>query len=63
MSGSNIVGANGGQPGVYGSLGVASASNIPGGRVGAISWTDSSGDLWLFGGNGYDSTGGREASQ
>jgi N-acetylneuraminic acid mutarotase len=56
MSGSNIVGANGGQPGVYGSLGVASASNIPGGRVGAISWTDSSGDLWLFGGNGYDST-------
>ena len=57
VSGSDIVGANGGQPGVYGSLGVASASNVPGGRVGAISWTDSSGDLWLFGGNGYDSTG------
>jgi len=44
-----------GQP-TYGSLGVASPNNTPGGRVGAISWTDSSGDLWLFGGNGYDST-------
>jgi N-acetylneuraminic acid mutarotase len=45
------------QPGVYGTLGVASSSNVPGGRVGAISWTDSSGNLWLFGGNGYDSAG------
>ncbi len=45
------------QPGVYGTLGIASTSNVPGGRVGAVSWTDSSGNLWLFGGNGYDSTG------
>ncbi len=45
-------------PGVYGSKGVASASNIPGGRYVSISWTDAGGDLWLFGGFGYDSTGG-----
>ena len=34
------------------------ASNVPGARYGAVSWTDSSGNLWLFGGFGYDSTGG-----
>lgn len=45
------------QPGVYGTLGVASSSNVPGGRVGAISWADGSGNLWLFGGNGFDSAG------
>ena len=51
--------ANGfyGEAGIYGTLGVASSSNFPGGRVGAISWADSSGNLWLFGGNGYDSAG------
>jgi N-acetylneuraminic acid mutarotase len=61
MSGSSTVRlmANGfySQPGIYGTLGVASSSNVPGGRAGAISWTDSSGNLWLFGGNGYDSAG------
>jgi N-acetylneuraminic acid mutarotase len=46
MSGSNLVG----QPGVYGTLGVPAIGNIPGSRVGAVSWTDSSGNLWLFGG-------------
>jgi len=47
-----------GQPGVYGSLGIPEAENIPGGRAyyGA-NWTDSSGDLWLFGGFGDDSDG------
>ena len=45
------------QSGIYGTLGVASSINVPGGRVGAISWTDGSGNLWLFGGNGYDSAG------
>jgi N-acetylneuraminic acid mutarotase len=44
--------------GVYGTLGTASASNVPGARQAASSWTDSSGNLWLFGGYGYDSTGG-----
>jgi N-acetylneuraminic acid mutarotase len=44
-------------PGVYGTLGVAAAGNIPGRREGAVTWTDSSGHLWLFGGAGYDANG------
>jgi len=43
--------------GVYGTLGTAAASNLPGARYSASSWIDSSGNLWLFGGVGYDSTG------
>jgi N-acetylneuraminic acid mutarotase len=43
--------------GVYGTLGTAAATNVPGARQAASSWTDSSGNLWLFGGVGYDSTG------
>jgi N-acetylneuraminic acid mutarotase len=43
--------------GVYGTLGTASAGNVPGGRYWSNSWTDSSGNFWLFGGVGYDSTG------
>ncbi|KAA6463163.1 hypothetical protein DYQ86_07505 [Acidobacteria bacterium AB60] len=43
------------RPGVYGTLGVASAGNIPGGRSGATGWVDSAGHLWLFGGVGSDS--------
>ena len=46
-----------GQPGVYGTKGVASGTNIPGGRYGSISWADSNGNLWLFGGAGIDSAG------
>jgi N-acetylneuraminic acid mutarotase len=58
VSGANAVGSrNGGASGVYGTLGVAAASNVPGGRQSAVSWTDSSGNLWLFGGSGFDSTG------
>lgn len=53
MSGSN----NPNQSGVYGTQGIASSGNIPGGRVGAATWTDASGNLWLFGGDGYDSAG------
>jgi hypothetical protein len=30
---------------------------VPGGRQGAATWTDQSGNFWLFGGNGYDSSG------
>jgi N-acetylneuraminic acid mutarotase len=56
-SGSSTVGMYYGQPGVYGKLGVASQSNVPGGRDAANCGTDSSGNLWLFGGNGYDSAG------
>ncbi|HEV2484205.1 MAG TPA: kelch repeat-containing protein [Terracidiphilus sp.] len=46
-----------GAPGVYGTLGVPAAGNIPGGRKAAISWTDRSGNFWLFGGYGTDSAG------
>jgi N-acetylneuraminic acid mutarotase/ribosomal protein S11 len=53
VSGSNTVGAGG----VYGTLGLASTGNTPGARASAVSWTDSSGNLWLFGGNGFDSLG------
>jgi hypothetical protein len=47
-----------GGSGVYGSLGVAAATNIPGSRYGSGHWTDATGNFWLFGGNGLDSTGG-----
>jgi N-acetylneuraminic acid mutarotase len=42
---------------VYGTMGTAAASNVPGARMGSVSWADSMGNLWLFGGSGYDSTG------
>jgi hypothetical protein len=42
------------QPGGYGTLGVPSGVNLPGGRSAASSWNDSSGNVWLFGGQGYD---------
>jgi Cys-rich repeat protein len=45
------------QAGVYGIKGVPDAANVPGARRGSISWTDSDGNLWLFGGTGVDSTG------
>jgi hypothetical protein len=41
--------------GVYGTLGVPAAANVPGAREEAMGWADSSGNLWLFGGWGYDS--------
>jgi hypothetical protein len=43
--------------GVYGIKGVADANNVPGARYGGISWVDTRGNLWLFGGYGYDSKG------
>ena len=53
MGGSNSAG----QPGIYGTQGTGAGSNIPGGRNGAASWLDQSGNLWMFGGLGYDSKG------
>ena len=41
---------------VYGALGVSSPLSKPGGRMGAISWTDLQNNLWMFG--GYDIMGG-----
>ena len=43
----------GGQPGVYGTQGVAASSNIPGSRILGVAWMDASGNAWLFGGAGY----------
>lgn len=45
------------QAGVYGMQGTADPGNIPGARDSSTSWTDAAGDLWVFGGHGYDSTG------
>ncbi len=53
MGGSNVYG----QPGTYGIQGTAASSNVPGARNSAVSWTDASGNFWLFGGNGLDSVG------
>jgi N-acetylneuraminic acid mutarotase len=59
MSGSSTLPGNngGGRPGVYGQLGIPGTNNTPGGRFGAFGWTDQQGNLWLFGGGGFDSTG------
>lgn len=46
MSGDSATNRNG----VYGTKGVANAANKPGGRYDAVSWIDTSGRLWLFGG-------------
>jgi hypothetical protein len=37
--------------------GVAAPGNLPGVRVDASSWSDGDGNLWLFGGMGFDSSG------
>ncbi|MCE7859977.1 MAG: hypothetical protein DYG86_09350, partial [Chloroflexi bacterium CFX2] len=46
-----------GQIGIYGTEDVPDAANVPGARLGSVSWSDANGDLWLFGGNSYDSVG------
>lgn len=45
------------QTGVYGTKGVADAANVPGARFRTVSWRDSEGKFWLFGGSGFDSIG------
>jgi N-acetylneuraminic acid mutarotase len=59
MGGSDTVGSQGGQSGVYGTLGQLASGNIPGGRSDAVVWVDKTGHVWLFGGDGitvaYDS--------
>ena len=57
MGGTNTIPSNYQVPGVYGTLGTAAAGNLPGGRGRGGSWTDSGGNLWLFGGSGYDAVG------
>jgi N-acetylneuraminic acid mutarotase len=46
VSGSNVINP----VAVYGGLGVAASTNMPGGRFGAAGWTDQAGNLWIFGG-------------
>jgi len=53
VGGSNTVNAKG----VYGTQGVAAATNMPGARHYTTTWTDAAGNFWMFGGVGFDSTG------
>jgi len=50
-------GSSGEQQGVYGTQGVPAAGNTPGGRLSPVAWQDVSGNVWIFGGFGLDSTG------
>ncbi len=43
--------------GTYGTLGTPGSANTPGGRTAAVTWTDTSGKLWLFSGAGYGAAG------
>jgi hypothetical protein len=52
MGGSNQIN----QTATYGTQSVPSTANIPGGRRHPAYWKDLSGNLWLFGGEGYTST-------
>ena len=53
-----VAGSSTGQSaGVYGTLGTPSSGNTPGAREDASGWTDSHGNLWLFGGHGMDASG------
>jgi hypothetical protein len=44
-------------PPVYGTLNTPSPTNQIGARKDSVTWIDSSGNLWLFGGYGLDTTG------
>lgn len=57
VNGENTVGSLG----VYGTKGVANASNMPGARDEAVGWRDNAGFLWLYGGNGLGSAGARSS--
>lgn len=43
--------------GSYGTQGVAASASMPGAREQSPSWVDAGGNLWLFGGYGYDALG------
>jgi len=44
------------QAGVYGTAGVAASGNTPGARREAVGWIGDDGNLWLFGGDGYNAS-------
>jgi N-acetylneuraminic acid mutarotase len=52
MKGANVMNVNG----IYGTVGVTSASDMPGSRQYNTRWTGSNGTFWLFGGEGLDAT-------
>jgi N-acetylneuraminic acid mutarotase len=43
--------------GVYAAKGVANSTNVPGTRYGSVLWMDTKGNLWIYGGVGFDSKG------
>jgi N-acetylneuraminic acid mutarotase len=53
MGGPNTTGNNG----IYGTQGVTTTGNIPGGRAGAAAWIDNNGKMWLYGGHGLPASG------
>ncbi len=53
MSGANTTN----QVGTYGTKGCTGCCQRARRAYGGISWTDSTGNFWLFGGGGYGSTG------
>jgi N-acetylneuraminic acid mutarotase len=53
----STVPASNGFPGLYGTQGTAAAGNFPGSRDSQMTWTDSNGRFWLFGGSGLDGLG------
>jgi hypothetical protein len=48
------------QKSIYGTKGIASPTNKPGARRGALTWIDNEDNLWMYGGGGYtrDTSGG-----
>lgn len=55
VAGKKTIGGPG--DGNWGTINITSASNIPSSRGKAVSWVDSSDNLWLFGGASYDDAG------
>jgi N-acetylneuraminic acid mutarotase len=51
INGTNVAGSTG----IYGTAGVPSILNMPGGRFSSACWTDPMGNYWLFGGEGVSS--------
>ncbi len=43
-------------PGIYGTQGSYGPNNVPGSRWKALSWVDSEGNFWLYGGEGFGKT-------
>lgn len=46
------------QVGTYGTIDTPNVTNTPGARENCVTWTDSAGHLWLFGGYGIGATAG-----